>query len=261
MSDDKPVLTIDRPEEGIARIGLNRPEKRNALDPELRLALIDGIEAVLEDSSIRAVILAGNGGHFCAGGDIASMEGLDAAAGRARMKSNHRMVRLIAEAEKPVVAAVEGYAVGAGAGIALLADTVVLADTGAIGFPFFKVGLIPDYAILHTLPRRVGAARARQILLYARMLRGADAVEAGLADELAPEGGAETVALERARELAAMPALAFALAKQQIGLAPVSLEAALEMEALGQASNFTTADFAEGRAAFREKRAPDFRRS
>lgn len=261
MSAEKPVLTIDRPEEGIARIGLNRPEKRNALDPELRLALIAGIESVLEDSSIRAVILAGNGGHFCAGGDIASMEGLDAAAGRARMKSNHRMVRLIAEAEKPVVAAVEGYAVGAGAGIALLADTVVLAETGAIGFPFFKVGLIPDYAILHTLPRRVGAAKARQILLYARMLRGADAVEARLADELTPEGGAEAVALERARELAAMPALAFALAKQQIGLAPVSLEAALEMEALGQASNFTTADFAEGRAAFREKRAPDFRRS
>ena len=261
MSADKPVLTIDRPEEGIARIGLNRPEKRNALDPELRLALIAGIESVLEDSSVRAVILAGNGGHFCAGGDIASMEGLDAAAGRARMKSNHRMVRLIAEAEKPVLAAVEGYAVGAGAGIALLADTVVIAETGAIGFPFFRVGLIPDYAILHTLPRRVGAARARQILLYARMMRGADAVEAGLADELAPEGGAEAVALERARELAAMPALAFALAKRQIGLAPVSLEAALEMEALGQASNFTTADFAEGRAAFREKRAPDFRRS
>ncbi len=261
MSGEEPVLTIDRPEEGIARIGLNRPEKRNALDPELRLALIGGIGAVLEDSSVRAVILAGNGGHFCAGGDIASMEGLDAAAGRARMKSNHRMVRLIAEAEKPVVAAVEGYAVGAGAGIALLADTVAIAETGAIGFPFFKVGLIPDYGILHTLPRRVGTARARQILLYARMLRGAEAVEAGLADELAPEGGAEAVALERARELAAMPALAFALAKQQIGLAPASLEAALEMEALGQASNFTTADFAEGRAAFREKRAPDFRRS
>ena len=143
MSAEKSVLTIDRPAEGIARIGLNRPEKRNALDPELRLALIDGIEAVLEDSSVRAVILAGNGGHFCAGGDIASMEGLDAAAGRARMKSNHRMVRLIADAEKPVVAAVEGYAVGAGAGIALLADTVVIAETGAIGFPFFKVGLIP----------------------------------------------------------------------------------------------------------------------
>ena len=260
MSAEQPVLTVDRPDEGIARIGLNRPEKRNALDPELRLALIEGIDAALQDPAVRALVLVGNGGHFCAGGDIASMEGLDAEAGRARMKSNHRMVRLIAGAEKPIVAAVEGYAVGAGAGIALLADTIVLAETGAVGFPFFRVGLIPDYAILHTLPRRVGAARARQILLYARMLRGAEAVEAGLADELAPEGGAEAAALERARELAAMPPLAFALAKQQLGLSPVSLEAALEMEALGQAANFTTADFAEGRAAFREKRAPDFRR-
>ena len=139
-----------------------------------------------------------------------------------------------------------------------MADTIVLAETGAIGFPFFKVGLIPDYAILHTLPRRVGAAKARQILLYARMVRGAEAVDAGLADELAPEGGAEAIALERARELAAMPALAFALAKQQIGLAPVSLEAALEMEALAQASNFTTTDFAEGRAAFRGKARTGF---
>ncbi len=260
MSGEETVLTIDRPDGGIVRIGLNRPEKRNALDPGLRLALIDVIDAALADPTVRALVLAGNGGHFCAGGDIASMDGLDAAAGRARMKSNHRMVRLIAEAEKPVIAAVEGYAVGAGAGIALLADTIVLAETGAIGFPFFRVGLIPDYGILHTLPGRVGTARARQILLYARMLRGAEAVEAGLADELAPAGGADARALDRARELAAMPGFAFAQAKRQVALAPLSLEAALEMEALGQAANFTTADFAEGRAAFREKRAPDFRR-
>ena len=191
MSAEKSVLTIDRPAEGIARIGLNRPEKRNALDPELRLALIDGIEAVLEDSSVRAVILAGNGGHFCAGGDIASMEGLDAAAGRARMKSNHRMVRLIADAEKPVVAAIEGYAVGAGAGIALLADTVVIAETGAIGFPFFKVGLIPDYAILHTLPRRRAAGHGDPTLRP--HVAGRDAVE-GDSRQLAPEGGTEPVA-------------------------------------------------------------------
>ncbi len=260
MTEKPAVLTIERPETGIVRIGLNRPEKRNALDPELRLALIEALAQAATDETVHAIMLAGNGGHFCAGGDIASMSGLDPRSGRARMKSNHRMVRLIADSEKPVVAAVEGYAVGAGAGLALLADTVVLAETGAIGFPFFKVGLVPDYGILFSLPRRVGQARARQILLYARMLRGRDALEAGLADEIAPEGGSEALALERARELAAMPAYAFALCKRQIGLAPVSLDAALEMEALAQASCFATEDFSEGKAAFAEKRAPDFRR-
>ncbi len=260
MSDTAAVVTIERPETGIVRIGLNRPGKRNALDPDLRLALIETMARATTDETVHAILIAGNGGHFCAGGDIASMSGLDAATGRARMRSNHRMVRLVAESEKPVIAAVEGYAVGAGAGLALLADTVVLAETGAIGFPFFKVGLMPDYGILFSLPRRVGQARARQILLYARMLRGRDALAAGLADEIAPDGGAEALALERARELAAMPAYAFALCKRQIGLAPVSLDAALEMEALGQASCFATEDFAEGRTAFAEKRAPRFRR-
>lgn len=258
MSGAAPPVTVDRPESGIVRIGLDRPEKRNALDPAMRLALIDALAAAFDDPAVRAVVLAGNGGHFCAGGDLASMEGLDTPGGRRRMKSNHRLVRLVAEAEKPVVAAVEGYAVGAGAGLALLADTVVLAETGAVGFPFFKVGLVPDYGILFSLPRRVGAARARQILLYARMLRGRDALDAGLADDLAPEGGAEALAVERARALAAMPSFAFSLCKRQLGLAPVSLDAALELEALAQASCFSTADFAEGRAAFVEKRAADF---
>ena len=260
MSESAAVLTIERPETGIVRIGLNRPDKRNALDPELRLALIEAMAEATTDNGVHAIILAGNGGNFCAGGDIASMRGLDPQRGRARMRSNHRMVRMVAESEKPVIAAVEGYAVGAGAGLALLADTVVLAETGAIGFPFFKVGLVPDYGILFSLPRRVGQARARQILLYARILHGRDALDEGLADELAPEGKADAQALERACELAAMPPYAFALCKRQIGLAPVSLDSALEMEALAQASCFATEDFTEGRAAFAEKRTPNFRR-
>ena len=88
------------------------------------------------------------------------------------MKDNHRLVRTLAEAEKPIIAAVEGFAVGAGAGIALLCDAIVLAQEGALGFPFFRVGLTPDYGILFTLPRRVGNARARQDLREAEKERG-----------------------------------------------------------------------------------------
>lgn len=255
------AVTIERRADGIGRVAINRPDKRNALNAEVRHTLIAELPPLLADDAVHAVLLTGEGGHFCAGGDIASMEGLDAKAARARMKDNHRIVRIIAEAEKPVVTAIEGFAVGAGAGLAMLGDTAVIAEGGTIGFPFFKVGLIPDYGILHTLPRRAGGARARQILLYARMLKAADAVEMGLADELVPDGKAEEVATERALTLAEMPPFAFAIAKRQLGLWPESLEAALEMEALAQAGCFGADEFAEGYSAFMEKRSPDFRRA
>jgi 2-(1,2-epoxy-1,2-dihydrophenyl)acetyl-CoA isomerase len=253
------LLTIETPASGICRIGLNRTDKRNALNPEIRYALIDAFQAALDDEAVHAVILAGNGGHFCAGGDIDSMVGLTPQSGRTRMKVNHRVVRLMAESEKPIIAAVSGFAVGAGAGLALLADTIVMGEGATIGFPFFRVGLVPDYGILHTLPRRVGAARARQILLYARMMKGSEAFEAGLADEMVADDAVEDRAVALAQELAKMPPHAFGIAKRQLGLFPVSLDSALEMEAMAQASSFATSEFAEGRAAFGEKRKPDFR--
>lgn len=253
-------VRIDAPAAGIARIALNRPDKRNALDPPLRAALIESLAAKLDDEAVRALVITGAGGHFCAGGDIDSMAGLTPATGRARMKANHRMVRLLAEAEKPVVAALEGYAVGAGAGIALLADSVIVGPGARIGFPFFKLGLIPDYGLLFSLPRRVGAARARQLLLYARTVEADRAVSIGLADELAPDGAVQDRALERACELAAMPPLAFAAAKRQLALWPTGLDDALELEATAQSACFASEEFAEGRAAFRQKRPPDFGR-
>ncbi|MGE3931979.1 MAG: enoyl-CoA hydratase/isomerase family protein [Rhodospirillaceae bacterium] len=253
------VVLVDRPAEAIMRIALNRPDKRNALNPELRLALIDALAAALDDAACAAIVLTGAGGHFCAGGDIDSMAGMTVQDSRARMKSNHKLVAMVANAEKPVIAAVEGYAVGAGAGLALLADTLVLGEGGSIGFPFFKIGLIPDYGILWSLPRRVGAARARQILLYARMLKGRAALDAGVVDEVVPDGTAADRAVALATELAAMPRHAFALAKRQLALQPLSLDAALEMEAIGQGVSQQTSEFTEGRNAFLEKRPPKFR--
>ena len=253
------TVTVDRRADGIARVAINRPDKRNALNADVRNELLEELPKVLFDDAVHAVVFTGEGGHFCAGGDIASMEGLSAQAGRARMKANHRIVRLIAECEKPFVTAVEGYAVGAGAGLAMLGDTCVVSEGATMGFPFFKVGLIPDYGILFTLPRRVGGAKARQILLYAQMVKSTAAVDMGLADEIAPDGKAEEVAIERAQALAAMPPFAFAIAKRQLGLWPENLDAALEMEALAQTGCFGASEFAEGFSAFMEKRTPDFR--
>jgi 2-(1,2-epoxy-1,2-dihydrophenyl)acetyl-CoA isomerase len=244
---------------GIARIAINRPDKRNAVSPDARNGLIEAVTVALTDSTVRSIVIGSTEGHFCAGGDIDSMIDLDVASGRTRMKDNHRLVRLLAEAEKPVIAGVEGFAVGAGAGIALLCDSIVLAEGGALGFPFFRVGLTPDYGILFTLPRRVGAARARQILLRAQMIKGREAVTMNLADELVPDGGAEARALEIAREMADMPPHAFALTKRHLAMEPQTLEAALEMETLSQSLAFVGAELEEGRAAFAEKRKPKFR--
>lgn len=244
---------------GITRIAINRPDKRNAVSPEARNALIDAVSEALADNEVHAIVLGSTEGHFCAGGDIDSMTALNVASGRVRMKENHRMVRLLAEAEKPIVAGVEGFAMGVGAGIALLCDSIVLAESGALGFPFFRIGLTPDYGILFTLTRRVGQAKARQILLYAEMRKGQDAVDVGLADELVSDGQAEARAIERAQVLAAMPPHAFALTKRHLAMEPQSLEEALEMEAMSQSLAFVGSELEEGRTAFLEKRKPDFR--
>ncbi len=244
---------------GIARIAINRPDKRNAVSPEARNALIDAVTDALCDASVRAIVIGSTAGHFCAGGDIDSMIDLNVASGRTRMKDNHRMVRTLAEAEKPIVAGVEGFAMGAGAGIALLCDSIVLAEGGALGFPFFRIGLTPDYGILFTLVRRVGGARARQILLRAQTLKGQDAVDMGLADELVADGGAEARAIELAQELGEAPPHAFALTKRHLAMEPQTLLAALVLEALSQWLAFVGVDLAEGRAAFAEKRKPKFR--
>jgi 2-(1,2-epoxy-1,2-dihydrophenyl)acetyl-CoA isomerase len=240
--------------EGIARLAINRPERRNALSPEARLELIAALEAALGDPGVKAIVFGSTAGQFCAGGDIDAMGGNDAQSTRARMKLHHRFVRLLADAEKPVVAAVEGYAVGAGAGIALFADTIVLAESGAIGFPFFKIGLTPDFAISYTLTRRVGWAKARQLLLYAKTLRGREAVEAGLADVLAPDGEAEARAFALAKELASMSPVSFSLTKRHLALEPRSLEAALEAEAMAQPLAAISPQHAEARAAFLARR-------
>lgn len=245
---------------GIWRIAINRPDVRNAISPDTRLELIEAFSSALADPSVQAIVMGSTHGHFSSGGDIRTMGQGDARDARARMKLHHRFVRMVAESDKPILAAIEGYAMGAGAGLALFADTIVLAEGGAIGFPFFKVGLTPDFAIPYTLPRRVGWAKARQLLFYARTVRGKEAVAMGLADELAPDGQAEARTLELALELAAMPPLAFSLTKNHLLKEPRSLDAALEAEATAQPLCSTGPEHAEGRAAFRESRKPDFRK-
>ncbi|WP_231336514.1 enoyl-CoA hydratase/isomerase family protein [Actinomadura graeca] len=236
---------------------LDRPEARNAIDVPAREALRDELRRAVDDPAVRAVVLTGAGGTFCAGGDVRSMEGAAPDTVRARLAPLHDVVRLIAAGGTPVVAAVEGTAAGLGVSLAAVCDHVVTAEDARFVAAFGRIGLVPDGGLLWTLPRRVGSGAARDMLLFGAPVPASRAYEIGLADSLAPPGGALDAALERAAGAAALAPLAVAAAKRVLA-GDDGLERLLEAECAEQAALFATADFAEGRAAFAGRRTPRF---
>ena len=235
---------------------LNNPQRRNALAMPLREGLIAAFERIEADRTIRAAVLTGAGGTFCAGGDITAMNVKGLADGLERFRITHRLVRLMIRCGKPIVAAVEGYAVGAGLSLALCCDTIVAAEDARFGAGFGRIGLIADLALNHTLPARIGTGRARQVLLYGEQMDAATGERFGLIDHVVPKGGALDLALRRAKTFADAAPLPVALTK---GLLADGLDLALERERELQSMLFLTADHAEGREAFLAKRRPVFK--
>lgn len=251
-------VEIERHERGIVRLVMAHAEARNGMGEELRGELLPAFQSLFHDRTCRVIIVTSSLKDFSVGGDLSKMDSLsDPKAGRERMASAHRLARVLLAADKPMIAEVRGYAMGAGAGLALMCDTIVLGENATLGFPFPKVGLAADFAIAHTLPQRIGMAKARQALLYARNFKGADALDIGLADVMAADDEVEATAMERARELAALPSHAAALTKRMLRYGN-DAEAVLDFEATAQPLCFASDDFREGVAAFKEKRKPLF---
>ncbi|MDE2197417.1 MAG: enoyl-CoA hydratase/isomerase family protein [Rhodospirillales bacterium] len=245
----------ERREGATAILTLDYPARRNALAVPMRAELVDAMERIEADPAIRAVVLTGAGGVFSAGGDISGMQVADFAAGRERFRLTHRLVRLFIESSKPIIAAVEGWAVGAGLGMALCCDTIVAAEDARFMAGFGKIGLIADFGLLHTLPRRVGEGRARQILLYGDQMDAASAERIGLVDHVVASGTVLDAALQRAAGLAEAAPLPIAMTKAFLAQ---GLAASLDWERNAQSTLFLTGDHAEGKAAFLAKRAPRF---
>jgi len=237
---------------------VDHPERRNALAMAIRFQLIDALRAAQADKEVRAIVLTGAGEHFCSGGDISGMEVNTALDGRERMRLSHEIVRLLVLGSKPVVAAVEGFCVGAGLSLACASDTIVAAEDARFAAGFGRIGLMADLGLPHTLPLRVGQGRARQILLYHGQMTATEAERIGLVDHVVPHGHALRTALEKAKFLAEQAPAPMALTKQMLG---EGLDRALEQERHFQATLFLTEDFAEGRAAFLGKRTPQFKGS
>ena len=256
MSDEPIVLT--RNEDRVRVITLNRPQVRNAFNMALRAEVIAAVEAAVADDGVRALVLTGAGGAFCAGGDISTMKQMTGDEASVRADLTQQVVRTLWAGSKPVLAAVEGPAFGAGLSLALACDRIVAAADARFGAAFCRIGLAGDMGVMATLPQRLGPARAKQFLMFAEQVRAPDALTMGLIDSVTGPGNAVAAALDDARTLAAGPPLALAAIKATIGRYPAGRAETLTREAEALVAIYGSADFAEGVAAFRERRPPRF---
>lgn len=244
----------------VATLTLDNPAKRNALDPAMRPEVAEVVARVKRDRTIRALILTGANGHFCSGGDLRNIAtaGLDNEGWRNRLQDLHAWLQDLLMLDRPVIAAVDGAAAGAGFSLALAADFILATPRARFCMSFMKVGLVPDCGAFYTLPRIVGVQRAKELMLSARDVEGAEALQLGIAMELlAPDQ-----LLPRAQALAASfvhasPA-AVSLVKRSLAGWGGELPALLEQEANAQALAMGTAEHRVAVKRFLDKEAPLF---
>jgi 2-(1,2-epoxy-1,2-dihydrophenyl)acetyl-CoA isomerase len=257
------VVTVDEQDPAVAVVTLNRPDRRNALTVELKEALLTALSTVATDGAVRAVVLAGTGRSFCVGQDLAEhAEALrrDPATAFGTVQRHYNpVVRTLATMPKPVVAAVNGAAVGAGLGFALACDLRVAADTATFATAFAAIGLTADSGLSATLVRSLGQARATELLLLGDSVDAREAAAYGLVTQVVPAAEVLDAALLLARRLARGPTRAYAEIKHALALGAVSpLETVLDAEAAAQARLGVTADHRGAVEAFLVKERPAF---
>lgn len=207
-------------EDGVAVLTIDKPARRNALDQAMRLDLASRLgELMFDDPTCRVLVLTGTGRHFCSGADVSEMATPTVGESRRRVGVLGETFRLLATGPKPVIAAVEGLAYGAGFSLAMASDYVVSAADARFAGAFVKLGLLPDAGILWSLARRIGDARARALMMLATEIDGREAGALGAVERVVEPGTALSEATQLARAWAAVPAEHWAAAKRA-SLAP-----------------------------------------
>jgi 2-(1,2-epoxy-1,2-dihydrophenyl)acetyl-CoA isomerase len=262
MAEEK-IILIDK-KDGYGIITLNRPDKLNAFNDELTFALQDALKEMEKDAGVRAIVLTGAGRGFCSGQDLQSRNILDDAGPRSSLGDSIRrrynpIILKLRRLEKPVIAAVNGVAAGAGASLAFACDYRIVSENTTFIQSFTKVGLVPDSGSTFLLPRLIGATKAFELMLSADKLDAAEALRLGLINKVVAADALMTEATGLAQKLAQGPTKAFGLTKRAINRAIFpDLEELLEYEASLQEIAGRSDDFQEGVKAFIEKRQPAY---
>ena len=255
------MAEIEYQREGaVARIVINRPERKNALAGDMRSQLTQAFQAADADDEVRAVILTGAGDTFCAGADVSRMAPRDVKGARNNLQRNaHALIRALYHVEKPVIAAVRGSTVGIGLSMMLACDMAIVSETARFSCIFARRGLAPDSGAVFFLSRLIGLARAREMVFTTDFFTAGQALELGIVNRVVPDGELEREAEALAQRLASQPTYALAMAKKmfQFSLSP-TLDHFLEYEALMQPQIHQTQDYREGIASFQEKRPAKF---
>jgi enoyl-CoA hydratase/carnithine racemase len=256
MADPDPLI-VERPSDAVTVLRLNRPRVRNALSVPLRKRLADEVTKAVADPAVRTIVITGNEQAFAAGADIGEMA--DAGPIELMVRNVQQYYRVVAECPKPVIAAIEGFALGGGLELALCADIIVAADGARLGLPEVKIGILPGGGGTQRLTRLVGRARAMPMLMTGRMVGAQEAFAMGLVSEMTPKGEALARALAIADEIATMPPISVQQIKEIVneGLnAP--LDTALMLERKAYLLQYATQDQKEGMRAFLDKRKPKY---
>lgn len=255
------LVRLSESQDGVVTLTLNDPDRRNAMGREMAKAFREHVENVSQRDGLRAVILTGAGSAFAAGGNLEMLKQkatVDAETNRVNMLDFYDDFLSILELPAPTIAAINGHAIGAGFCLALACEFRVLATTAKVGLTFTKLGLHPGMGATLLLPRIVGAAVANDLLISGRLLAATEAVQLGLANELATQEEVLNRASKIATSLIGCGPDSIAGLLQTIRPPRAELQAALEREAAEQARNYASAEFTEGIAAALERRPPVF---
>jgi len=251
-------VIAERPADGVLLLRINHPEKRNALSLEIRNEIADHVDAAIPDESVRCIVITGDDKFFAAGADLAEL--LERKPNDPAFNAARRCWRSLTNCQKPVIAAIRGYALGGGFELAMHCDIIIIGENGKVGQPEIKVGIMPGAGGTQRFARAVGKFRAMRWLLTGDVISGKDAATMGLVSEAVPDADVMKHALELAGKIASMAPLAAAAIKEVVlAGADASLDTALRLERKAFELLFATDDRTEGIKAFFEKRSPAFK--